>query len=94
VHRGRRGVPDGKAIDRAQARRGVDDGLNRFGHEGFIRSPRAGLMRKVPILAATESINQHQHRCTLRRLHHVLKLPVSRDWRFELGRNCWHNEQQ
>ena len=38
VHRRRRGVPDGKAIDRAQARRGVDDGLNRFGHGGFIRS--------------------------------------------------------
>jgi hypothetical protein len=39
-------VPDGKAIDRAQARRGVDDGLNRVGHAGFIRSQRVGLKRK------------------------------------------------
>jgi hypothetical protein len=39
-------VPDGKAIDRAEVRRGIDDGLNRFGHAGFIRSPRAGLKRK------------------------------------------------
>jgi len=46
VHRGRRGVTDGKAIDRAQARRGVDDGLNRFGHAEFIRGQRAGLKRK------------------------------------------------
>ena len=46
VHRGRRGVPDGKAIDRAQARRGVDDGLDRVGHAGFIRRRRARLKAK------------------------------------------------
>jgi hypothetical protein len=39
-------VPDGKAIDRAKARRGVDDGLGRVGHAGFIRRQRAGLKRK------------------------------------------------
>jgi hypothetical protein len=42
-------VPDGKAIDRTQARRGVDDGLNRIGHAAFIRRRRAGLKRKVPV---------------------------------------------
>jgi hypothetical protein len=39
-------------------------------------------------------INKKEDGGVLRRLHHVLKLPVSRDWRFELGRNCWHNGQQ
>jgi hypothetical protein len=42
-------MADGKAIDRAQARRGVDNGLGQVGHAGFIRSPRAGLKRKFPI---------------------------------------------
>jgi len=33
------------------------------------------------------SINQHQDRRILRRLDDILKLPVSRDWRFEPGRS-------
>ncbi len=31
------------------------------------------------------SINQHQHRCILCRLHDILKLPVNRDRRFDLS---------
>ena len=59
VHRGRRGVPDGKAIDRAQARRGVDDGLGRVGHAGFICGRSVGLKRKVQVQTGNKSLLCH-----------------------------------
>ena len=40
------------------------------------------------------SIHQHQHRRILRRLDHIFKLPVSRDWRFELGGNGWNGLEE
>ncbi len=36
------------------------------------------------------SINQNQNRRVLRRLHHVLKLPVNRDWLFKFCGNIRH----
>jgi hypothetical protein len=40
-------MADGKAIDRATARGGIDGGLNRFRHTEFIIGNSAGLKRKV-----------------------------------------------
>ena len=40
------------------------------------------------------SIYQHQHRRVPRRLDHILKLPVSRERRFEFGRNSRHRFQE
>jgi hydrogenase maturation protein HypF len=48
-------------------------------HRKNLRHPRN--------LRTPYSIHKNQDRRILCRLHHVLKLPVSRDWRFELGRN-------
>jgi hypothetical protein len=40
-------MADGKAIDRATARGGIDGGLNRFRHAQFIRGNGASSKRKV-----------------------------------------------
>jgi hypothetical protein len=54
-------VPDGEAIDRAQARRGIDDGLNRVGHTGFIRRERAGLKRKSSEIQKNGLVDREIH---------------------------------
>ena len=54
--------------------------------------PSGGPARLKPELQT--SINEDEHRRSLRRLHHVLKLPVSRDRRFQLGRNRRHRFQE
>jgi hypothetical protein len=38
------------------------------------------------LTSAATSINEDEDGGILRRLDHILKLPVSRDWFFELGR--------
>jgi hypothetical protein len=44
-------MADGKAIDRATARGGIDGGLTRLRHAQFIRGNGAGLKRKVRLPA-------------------------------------------
>ena len=41
-----------------------------------------------------KSVNEDQHRRLLRRLHHLLKPPVSRDRRFELGVHVRHRFEE
>ena len=67
VHRGRRGMADGKTIDRATARGGIDGGLSRFRHAKFISGNGASSKRKVRPPAYFQSAS------ALRRLHHVIK---------------------
>ena len=40
------------------------------------------------------SIYQHQHRRILCRFDHLLKLPVRRDWFFQLGGNRRHGFEE
>ena len=40
-------------------------------------------MRMSGLTSAATSIHEHQHRSILRRLYHILKLPVSRHWVFQ-----------
>jgi len=39
-------------------------------------------------------IHENQHRSILCGFDHLLKLPVSRDWLLEFGRNCRHGFEQ
>ena len=50
--------------------------------------------RKVCATGAGCPINQNKHRRYLRLLHHILKLPVSRIRRFDLGRNIRHGFEE
>jgi len=50
MHRGRRGMADGKAIDRAKSRGGIDGGLSRFRHAQLIFGHDASSKRKVRFL--------------------------------------------
>jgi uncharacterized membrane-anchored protein len=64
-----------------------------------VNSPKSEMYYWVTIMCSQTlgtalSINQNQHRRILRRLHHILKLPVSRDWFFEFGGNCRHGFEE
>jgi len=54
------------------------------------RSIRCSMLGVRCSMFPANLIHQHQHRRLLRRLHHVLKLPFARVWRFELGGNFRH----
>jgi hypothetical protein len=48
------------------------------------------LLRLLCLFAAIKSVNQNEDGGILGGFDDILKLPVSRDRRFELGRNGWH----
>jgi len=71
--------------------------INSFSHrmgEGGRRLDEGNPLCALRSLAAIKSVNQNEHRRILRRLHHVLKLPVSRHRRFEFGVNVRHRLQE
>ena len=45
-------------------------------------------------MSAATSINEDEDGGVLGGFHHILKLPVSRYWCFELGRNCRHRFEE